>query len=157
MRTQSSSPESPSIGRFIRHYFEMVLAMLLGMAILGLPAVALLQAFGSSLSELESSAPAVYLIGMAVTMTIPMVAWMRYRGHGWSPSLEMAGAMFAPAFAVVALLAVGVLTNFDTLMMIEHIVMFPLMLVVMALRWDEYASPHPRQTAIDSDPQAMRA
>ena len=30
---------------------------------------------------------------MAATMTIPMVAWMRYRGHRWQPALEMAASM----------------------------------------------------------------
>jgi hypothetical protein len=135
----------------------MVLAMMLGMVILGLPAVGVLELFGSSLGELESAAPAIYLLGMAVTMTVPMVAWMRYRGHGWRPSVEMAGAMFVPAFATVGLLAVGLVTGFDALLAIEHIAMFPLMLLVMALRWEEYALPHPRRTTLPSDPEAARA
>ena len=84
---------------FTRHYLEMVIAMLLGMVVLGLPAIAILELAGSSYGELEEAAPAVALIGMAATMTIPMVAWMRHRGHGWRPSMEMAGSMFVPAFA----------------------------------------------------------
>lgn len=47
------------------------------------------------------------LLGMALTMTVPMVAWMRYRGHGWAASNEMAASMFIPSFAVVGLLAAG--------------------------------------------------
>jgi hypothetical protein len=157
MSTRSSSPETPSIRRFARHYLEMVVAMMLGMVILGLPAVGVLELFGSSLGELESAAPAVYLVGMAVTMTVPMVAWMRYRGHGWRPSLEMAGAMFVPAVATVGLLAVGLVTGFDTLLAIEHVAMFPLMLLVMALRWQEFALPHPPHATLGSDPHAARA
>jgi hypothetical protein len=157
MSTQTSSAESPSIRRFVRHYLEMVVAMMLGMAILGLPAVGALELFGSSLGELEASAPAVYLVGMAVTMTIPMVAWMRYRGHGWRSSLEMAGAMFVPAFATVVLLATALVSDFGALLAIEHIAMFPLMLLVMVLRWQEFALPHPPHATLGSDPHAARA
>ena len=57
MSTRSRSPEAPSIRRFVWHYGEMVLAMMLGMVILGLPAVGVLELFGSSLGELESAAP----------------------------------------------------------------------------------------------------
>jgi flagellar biosynthetic protein FliP len=143
MSTTSNTTDSPSAWRFIRHYLEMVAAMLLGMVILGLPIVGLLELFGSGLGEAEESAPAAYLLVMAATMTAPMVAWMRHRGHGWTPCLEMAGAMFVPAFAAVGLLASGALTDFHALMMIEHVAMFPLMLLVMLARWQEYALPHP--------------
>jgi hypothetical protein len=61
---------------FIRHYLEMLVAMLLGMAILGLPASMALDALGMSSSELHDDAPALMLFGMAVTMTVPMVGWM---------------------------------------------------------------------------------
>ncbi len=55
---------------------------------------------------------------MALTMTVPMVAWMRYRGHGWRPCLEMAAAMFVPTFVAIALLGA---IDFDALMMFEHV------------------------------------
>jgi hypothetical protein len=78
------------------------------------------------------------LLGMAVSMTAPMVAWMRFRGHGWPASAEMAAAMFIPAFGVIALLGSGAVTDFGTLMGLEHVVMLPAMLVAMLLRLDEY-------------------
>ena len=123
---------------FIRHYIEMVIAMFAGMAILGIPAVAALGAFGSNTSELRAEAPAVLLIGMAVTMTVPMVAWMRFRGHGWPASNEMAASMFIPTFAAVGLLATGVVTATGDLLSIQHAAMLPSMLVAMLLRRDEY-------------------
>jgi hypothetical protein len=124
---------------FIRHYIEMVLVMFAGMAILGIPAVAALKAFGSSTSALQANAPALMLIGMAATMTIPMVAWMRFRGHAWAASNEMAASMFIPTFAAVGLLATGVIEDTEALLSIQHIAMLPSMLVAMLLRRDEYS------------------
>ena len=127
---------------FIRHYAEMVLAMFAGMLVLGLPLAMALGAFGVSMSELNEDAPALALLGMATTMTVPMVGWMRYRGHSWQPSSEMAASMFLPTFGVIALLWGGVIEDFGTLMMLEHVVMLPAMLIAMLLRYDEYAHGH---------------
>src|SRR5215207_8922423 len=104
-REQQMNP----VRTFIRHYAEMVAAMFIGMIALGLPAEGALIAAGTSTSELGASAPAVVLLGMAVTMTVPMVAWMRYRGHGWRPSAEMSASMFLPTFAAIALMGAGTL------------------------------------------------
>src|SRR5690349_1974172 len=106
--TASRRGMSAPAKHFIRHYVEMVVAMLLGMAILGIPAGWALEAMGSSMDELHVDAPALMLLGMATTMTVPMVAWMRYRGHGWRPNAEMAASMFIPTFAVMALLPAGI-------------------------------------------------
>jgi hypothetical protein len=128
---------SSSMGQFIRHYIEMVVAMFLGMAVLGVPAGWALGAAGSSWSELNTDAPALMLLGMAVTMTVPMVAWMRYRGHGWRANTEMAASMVLPTFAAIGVLAAGLL-SIDTLLVGEHIVMLLGMLAAMLLRPDEY-------------------
>jgi hypothetical protein len=128
---------SSSMGQFIRHYIEMVVAMFLGMAVLGVPAGWALGAAGSSWSELNTDAPALMLLGMAVTMTAPMVAWMRYRGHGWRANSEMAASMVLPTFAAIGVLAAG-LMSIDTLLVVEHIVMLLGMLAAMLLRPDEY-------------------
>jgi hypothetical protein len=128
-----------SIFRFTRHYLEMVAAMLVGMVVLGLPAEGVLRLLGSSSSDLQTDAPAVALLGMAVIMTIPMVWLMRRRGHAWRPCAEMAASMFLPTFAMVGLLATGIETDFSTLMWLEHVAMLPAMLVAMLLRYDEYA------------------
>jgi hypothetical protein len=131
---------STSSRHFVRHYLEMVVAMILGMAVLGLPAGIALDALGLSSSELHNDAPALLLFGMAVTMTVPMVGWMRYRGHGWQPSMEMAASMFIPTFGVIALLWGGLVADVGMLLVIEHVVMLPSMLAAMLLRPDEYTS-----------------
>jgi len=124
---------------FIRHYIEMVVVMFAGMLVLGLPGEAALQVIGSGTSELRETAPATVFLGMAFTMTAPMVAWMRYRGHRWQPTLEMAASMIIPTLAAIALLGAGA-ASFGTLMGLEHVAMLLGMLVAMLLRVDEYTS-----------------
>jgi hypothetical protein len=107
---------------FLRHYVEMVIVMFVGMGVV--MAVAGMPEDGSGA-----------LLYMATSMTVPMVAWMRFRGHGWRPSLEMAGAMYAPALGAIALLGT---VDYDVLMGVEHVAMLLAMLVAMLYRRDEY-------------------
>jgi hypothetical protein len=94
--------------RFLRHYLEMVLVMIAGMLVLGSALALPAAAMGVGLSELSREAPAVLLLGMGLSMTAPMVWWMRRRGHSRAATFEMAGAMIVPSLSVVALLAFGV-------------------------------------------------
>jgi hypothetical protein len=124
---------------FIRHYAEMLVAMFVGMFVLGGALSVLLGAAGIGVSDWHTDAPELLLVGMAFTMSAPMVAWMRHRGHGWTPAWEMTASMFVPSFAAIALLWGGMVEDSDTLLAIQHIAMFPAMLAVMLLRRDEYA------------------
>jgi hypothetical protein len=128
-----------STRHFIRHYAEMVAAMFLGMGVLFAPAMVALGAVGVSSAELRSDAPALLLAGMGLSMTVPMVAWMRYRGHGWGASNEMAASMLIPTAGVIALLGAGLIADIGALLMIEHVVMLPSMLIAMLLRREEYS------------------
>jgi hypothetical protein len=130
---------STSTRHFIRHYLEMIAAMIAGMVVLGIPAEGALHLIGSSSSDLRDDAPAIALLGMATMMTVPMVAVMRYRGHAWRPCWEMSASMFIPTFGVIAVLGTGISDDFGALMMIEHAAMLPAMLLAMLLRYDEYA------------------
>ncbi len=134
-------PNTPITSRarnFVRHYVEMVIAMLLGMVVLGVPLAALLGVVGVEVSAWKTDAPELLLLGMAFTMSVPMVAWMRHRGHRWTPAWEMTGSMFAPSLAAIGLLWLGLVGDADTLLLIQHIAMFPSMLAVMLFRLDEY-------------------
>lgn len=126
------------VRHFVRHYLEMLAAMFLGMVVLGVPALLALQVAGVTYSELQNDAPSLLIFGMAVTMTVPMVGWMRYRGHGWAPCADMTAAMLLPTAGILALLWTGLVTDVGMLLMIEHVAMPPLMLVAMLLRRDEY-------------------
>jgi hypothetical protein len=121
------------VRRFVLHYVEMLLAMLLGMAVFYLPLEALLGALGAG------DGPLVTLLAMGISMTVPMVAWMGVRGHGLRLCLEMGAAMVLPTAGAILLLEASVLEDLDALMAIEHLVMLPAMLVAMLLRKDEYA------------------
>lgn len=116
---------STSVWRFALHYLEMVLAMLAGMTALGV-----VSALGLDLPDRTG----IRLVEMALWMTVPMVLWMWFRGHSRRAGLEMAAAMLLPAAAALALLVTGVVTDGDVLVMAEHVVMFPAMLLAMVLR-----------------------
>jgi hypothetical protein len=133
---------SYSSRHLVRHYVEMVVAMFLGMVVLGLPAGWALGTVGSSWSELNTDAPALMLLGMAATMTAPMVGWMRYRGHGWRANTEMSASMLVPTFAAIALLEAGLVDDIGVLLVVEHVAMLLGMLGVMLLRPAEYTHHH---------------
>jgi hypothetical protein len=127
-----------STRRFFGHYAEMVAAMFIGMFALSMPADWLFGALGASTS---SQHPVMMLLSMGMTMTVPMGAWMRYRGHAWRPTSEMAASMLIPTFAAIALVGTGVMTGGSALI-IEHVVMLAGMLIAMLLRRDEYSAAH---------------
>src|SRR5688572_3838973 len=95
--TPLTHPRRPAVWNFTRHYLEMVVAMVLGMVVLGMALAVALGLAGVQVSSWRSDAPALLLLGMAFTMTVPMVAWMRHRGHGWAPAADMTAAMFLPS------------------------------------------------------------
>ncbi|WP_116953265.1 hypothetical protein [Jiangella endophytica] len=112
---------------FVRHYLEMLAAMVAGMM-----AGPLLR----SAAGLEPSAGAGAVL-MAVDMSVAMVVWMRIRGHGWPASLEMAAVMVAPVAVLAPLHWLG-LFGADVLLIAEHVVMLPLMWLAMLRRPAEY-------------------
>lgn len=135
--TPTTTRRPRSLRRFGLHYAEMVAVMFLGMYVLMAPAGWLFGALGTSWSELS---PAMNVGAMALTMTVPMVGWMRYRGHAWRPSAEMAASMLAPTGAVMVALWLGVASS-GSVMVPEHAGMLGCMLVAMVLRFDEYVCP----------------
>ncbi|HEY8583331.1 MAG TPA: hypothetical protein VIL49_10300 [Capillimicrobium sp.] len=133
----SASPLRSRVTRaFARHYVEMCVVMLLGMGLLAVPAR---WASTTLLPAVDVDDPTAMLARMAVIMTVPMVLWMRWRGHGWAPCREMAGAMLAPGLAAIALYETGLVTAVWLLMTIEHAAMFVGMFAVMIARPEEYS------------------
>jgi hypothetical protein len=121
---------------FLRHYAEMVAAMFIGMAVLWTPATLVI---GSDPGN------AAILVTMGVTMTVPMVGWMRFRGHDWRPSLEMAASMIVPTLIALGLVVANL--DFGAILLGEHVVMLAAMFGVMLLRPDEYSHNHAQVAA----------
>ncbi len=121
--------------RFMRHLLEMVVAMIAGMAVLGV-------AIGVLGEPPGYANPFVEYGLMGAFMSAPMVAWMRHRGHSWSDGLEMTVAMLAPMIALVLPVELGVavpgLTE-QSLLVLSHVAMIAGMVVLMIYRWDRYA------------------
>jgi len=113
----------------------MVVAMFLGMAVLGFPVV-------WAMDRIGADSDAWLFLEMATTMTLPMVGWMIYRGHGWRANAEMSASMFVPTFAVVGVLTAGLLTDIGILLLVEHVAMLAAMAGVMLLRPSEYIHRH---------------
>jgi hypothetical protein len=123
---------------FARHYGEMVLVMFAGMVVLGGLTVLGLAIAGSSLDALSGG---LHISLMGLWMTVPMVAWMAYRGHTKAQNAEMAASMIIPTILAAALTWSGAIDT-DPGLAIQHLVMLPAMLGVMLWRYDEYAHIH---------------
>ena len=120
---------------FARHFGEMVLAMFLGMVVLGGVAELVFALAGTSLSD-QPGGTQVMLMGF--NMTVPMVLWMSYRGHDPARNAEMAASMVVPSLFAAILAWAGVLGAAGALAL-QHGVMIPAMLAVMLWRYDAYA------------------
>ena len=105
--TSLSAPEGRihnaalKVGRFLLHLLEMLLAMAAGMVIFSL--LSDLIPASSRYSAAFNSGTYLSDLAMGVFMTVPMVAWMIVRGHGWHHGAEMGLAMFAPVIAICML------------------------------------------------------
>ena len=135
-RTASGRAPVPSLRsrrstawHLVRHYLEMVVAMLVGMVVLGL----LQQLVWPSLNFFS----AVGVLVMATDMSIGMGAWMRVRGHSWRGIAEMSASMYAPFIALLVPYWTGAVSGAE-LMAWGHLLMFPAMALVMYLRPAEY-------------------
>jgi hypothetical protein len=127
--------------RFTLHLLEMVVAMIAGMAVLGM---AIWQ-----LGEPPGYSDLLVRYGlMGAFMSVPMVAWMSYRGHPWSDGLEMTAAMLVPMFALVLPVELGVAgyvpgLSEGSLMVLSHVAMIGGMAALMLYRFDRYThGPH---------------
>lgn len=129
--------------RFAWHFVQMFIAMMLGM----LPLFAVLSLLG--IYDLSDRQPELFASLMALSMVLPMAAWMRLRmGHGWSRTTEMSLAMVAPTAVVVPLCLAGFLPH-SAAVVTSHVLMPVAMLTDMAYRWRDYAQ-HQHATTIGS-------
>ena len=123
----------------VRHFIEMILAMAVGMFVLGMVVqfvCTLLGHDGFFLHHVGLRAPL-----MATNMAIGMAAWMRYRHHSWAAIGEMAGAMYVPLVVLIGPFWAGALSG-GALLLWMHVLMLPCMVLAMEHRRPEYTVSH---------------
>jgi hypothetical protein len=145
MNTTQINPERPNATRRwwhkplvigVRHYLEMVIAMVVGMVLLG-PVVELI---GSAIGVGDILArPDVAALVMATNMAIAMTLWMRIRRHRWVIIAEMAAAMYAPFLLLLIPYWTG-LVGAEVVHTGGHLLMLPAMALAMVLRRREYGT-----------------
>ena len=125
------------ISSFWQHFLEMFAAMMIGM-MAGKPVFLAITGL-SSTDQAGRLYPWQSVLAMALSMTVPMVAWMLFRGHGRRNSAEMAAAMLVPAIPFIILAGLGVIsgTACRAYMPLSIVAMIGL----MVYRWDMYSMP----------------
>ncbi|HYZ79014.1 MAG TPA: hypothetical protein VE596_16740 [Gaiellaceae bacterium] len=123
-----------SVTHFLRHLFEMTVAMMIGMV--GSAAI-FVTALGTTVDEALRRHAVAFVVVQALGMTISMVAWMRHRRHSRRACIEMAAAMVVPAIPLVCLRVADVITGSVCGFYCASTIVA--MLVVMLYRRSEYS------------------
>ena len=147
MEAQSvlDQPQDRKAWRFLRHLLEMIVVMMLGMCVLGAAWGAFHEiVFGSAFADAWRDYVGLAAFAMAFNMTVPMVLWMRYRGHSWERGGEMATAMNLPLLPLLLLYSLDLIPA-QAVLGLQMMLMIPAMVLAMLYRKDEYSAPH--QTA----------
>jgi len=105
--TRQARPGHDAHG-FLRHLFEMALAMMAGMMV---SAAIFLSAVGMTAAEAMREHAVLFVVLQASGMTLAMVTWMRHRRHTWRSSSEMAAAMVIPAVPLICLRLLDVISG----------------------------------------------
>jgi hypothetical protein len=130
------------VWRFLRHLLEMIVVMMLGMCVLGAAWGAFHEiVFGSAFADAWRDYVGLAALAMAFNMTVPMVLWMRYRGHSWERGGEMATAMNLPLLPLLLLYSLDLIAA-QAVLGLQMMLMIPAMVLAMLLRKDEYSAPH---------------
>ena len=118
---------------FLRHLFEMALAMMAGMMV---SAAIFLSAVGMTAAEAMREHAVLFVLLQAFGMTVAMVTWMRHRRHTWRSSSEMAAAMVIPAVPLICLRLLEVISG--PICGVYCLTTIVAMLVVMLYRRADY-------------------
>jgi Ca2+/Na+ antiporter len=127
------------IGYFLRHFLEMCMTMCIGGITLNV-----LFFWGAAwigYPDLFERFPEVSLLVISMNLAVPMIAWMRFRGHEWRPTLEMASTSIILATLLIGASSLGIIPESSRLDLLK-ILACPVMLIPMLLRLDLYTGHH---------------
>jgi hypothetical protein len=135
--TRHSPPKTllRKAGRFVLHYLKMCMACCVGGVTLGFAFFGEAALLGYP--DLILNTPFFSTLVLAIILTVPMVAWMRFCHHGWRPSLEMGTATMGLGIVVIALGALGIVPVSGKFEWVASPAC-PVMLVPMLLRLNLY-------------------
>src|SRR5918995_3762047 len=119
-------------GHFIRNLGEMFLAMVVGMAALDAVFEGILPVVGTSYADVVESAPAAVALILMFNMTVPMLLWMRVRGHEATEVSVMGVAMVVVGATTVFLLWLSAIDS-EAICGVECGLMIPAMVAAMLL------------------------
>jgi hypothetical protein len=131
----STISRSRQTAHFLLHYFEMCAPMCIGFAIGDL--VYFWAAEQQGYSEPFRQLPELSVLVVTLTMTVPMTAWMLFRGMPRRATAEMSAVMPVLAIVLLALGWLAIVPKGD-LALLEHGLMMPAMLVPMFFRLHLY-------------------
>lgn len=123
---------------FLRHFLEMSGVMLVGMLVAAVIFMYFVNLTIERITWEEALIryPVQSLVVVAIGMSLPMLPWMRYRGHSWRSSYEMAAAMALPVIPFICLALIDIVKGAQCGLYCASA--FVAMLVVMLIRPGEY-------------------
>ncbi|HEX6268692.1 MAG TPA: hypothetical protein VFZ43_00525 [Anaerolineales bacterium] len=126
-------------GYFIWHLLEMCLAMCIG----GIPLIILFFVGAAKIGypDLFQQSPALSVLVIGFILSLPMIAWMRFRGHEWRPALEMASTTILLAIVLVGLGWLEILAKSSLFEWMTRLAC-PVMIIPMLFRPDVYTGHH---------------
>ena len=127
------------IGRFAAHYLEMCAVMCaggIGLSFLFFGGATLL-----GYTNLPDRVPVLSAMVVAVNLSLPMAAWMRFRGMPWRPTVEMAGATMLVWLTLLVGYGLDLVAT-GSLIEVQVRLACPVMLAVMLARFRLYSRPH---------------
>ncbi len=136
MTTTTKNLSVRQVGQFLLHLVEMVAVMCGGAVILNLLVFWVTALVGYP--DLSGQFPRLATLVYTVNLSLPMTAWMRFRGMDWRPTLEMAGAPIGVGILLFVGLSIGLVPN-SGLFMRQCGLSCLAMLAVMLFRFDHYA------------------
>jgi hypothetical protein len=89
-------------------------------------------------TDLPQQYPELSVLVIAINLSVPMLAWMRFRGMDWRPTLEMAGSTMVVGLLLIAAYWLGIVPK-SSLIDVQTSLACPVMLVVMLFRFRLYS------------------
>jgi glucose-6-phosphate-specific signal transduction histidine kinase len=136
-------------GYFVWHLIEMCLAMCIG----GIPLIILFFVGAAKIGypDLLQKSPELSVLLVGFILALPMTAWMRFRGHDWQSTIEMASTTIVLAILLVTLGWLGILARTSLFELLTRFAC-PVMIIPMLFRLEMYTGNHASHSSHHAHP-----